>query len=1452
MSVLFIPLLHLLACSDDAQVEAVPAPGASAAREDDDVLGSVVRTDLRAFAGNADTFAFVNPAWSLDGLLDPDGLKVGRTDGELRMRFAAWGRDGDLQEVEAVAPAIGACVHEVRPDGGCARQVEFAHVGATEWWANLAEGLEQGWDLDQRPAGEGPLLIEVEVSGAIVDGDEAELWLTTDDGTAYRYSALAAWDARGDALDAWFEVTDAGLRIVVDDEGAEWPITVDPVLTTASTTLDGETTSNSFGYAVERAGDVNNDGYDDLVVGAYGYSTNTGRAYVFHGSASGISTTAATTLTGGGTSEYFGAAARGAGDVDNDGYDDLVVGAYGASEATVYFGSSTGITTTGSVLLSGTSSSTGFGNAVSGLGDVNDDGFDDVGVGEYKYSTNIGRLSVFHGSASFDSTADTTIGGGSTSYFGWAVDGAGDVNDDGYDDVIVGAYYYSSYKGRAYVFHGSSTGVSGSPTTTLTGGSNNYYMGYDVAGAGDVNNDGYADIIVSMYGYNSLGGRAQVLHGSSSGVDTTVDTNLDGATAAYEFGFAVDGDIDVNADGYSDVVVGERKYSSNVGRAYVYPGSSSGVSTTADTTFSGTSGSQFGRAVAGVGDVNGDGYGDVAVGGSALTSSTGRAWVFHGYVDEDGDGYVLGGNGTSEDCDDTDATINPGATDVTGDGIDSDCDGGEVCYVDADDDGYRLSTTVTSTDSDCSDSGEALSSAPTGDCDDTDATANPGETETVADGVDNDCDGNETCYVDADNDGYRLSTTVTATDGDCADSGEALASDPDSDCNDALSSINPGKTEVTGNNYDENCDGSATCYVDADDDTYRTTSTVASADGDCRDSGEALAFDTSGDCNDAVAAINPGATEVCDASNTDEDCDSLADDADSSVSAATKTTYYVDDDGDTYGDAANTTLACDPVAGATTDSTDCDDTNGAVNPGATEVCDAADTDEDCDGFADDDDSSVTGGGVWYADSDSDGYGDAGSVVASCDGVPGYVGDSTDCDDSSASVNPGATESTGDEIDGDCDGSEDCFTDNDADTYRTSDVVASADSDCADPGEANAALSSGDCDDNAVGVNPGASEVQGDEIDGNCDGSEDCFTDADSDGYSSDDGAINTSSDADCTDVGEATASAPGGDCDDFDSLYNPGASETCDDPNDYNCDGTVAYLDNDGDGAAACEDCDDGNSAAYPGAIEVVANEVDENCDGGEDCYIDADVDGTRVDDTTVASTDADCDDAGETNRDGLSGDCNDADAAYFPGAVETDCLDPNDYNCDGSVGYADEDGDTFAACEECDDLNALINPNGTEVCNDLDDNCDGAVDVDAIDASTWYADADGDSYGNEEVVTASCDQPDNFVVDSTDCDDADGTSHPGGEEVANDGIDQDCDGEDLIDTGDTGDTGDTADTGTETGDTDTGTPGDTDTDTDVAGGGGCACDTSTPGTAAAGAGLAVAALAVARRRRRS
>ena len=411
------------------------------------------------------------------------------------------------------------------------------------------------------------------------------------------------------------------------------------------------------------------------------------------------------------------------------------------------------------------------------------------------------------------------------------------------------------------------------------------------------------------------------------------------------------------------------------------------------------------------------------------------------------------------DCDDTNAQIYPGATDLPGDGIDQDCQGGDaalLCYTDADNDGWRIDALVGSADADCDDPGEADDQDPALDCDDTDPNTYPGATEIPGDRSDNDCDGGIECYVDIDGDSWRVDAVIGSIDGDCDDDGEATDEDPALDCDDADADVYPGATEVPGTGIDADCDGGELCYVNADGDAWRLTTTVVSDDPDCDDPGEAYEIDPAEDCDDTNADIYPGATDVP-GDQVDQDCN--GDDA--TMDCA------VDADGDGWRTAATIASAdfdCDDPGEAPMDAPaeDCDDSDPLVYPGAAELIDDG-TDQDCDTeelcFVDAD------GDVWRTDAVVT------SVDLDCDD-PGEAHEDTpsvDCDDTNATVNPGAEEIAADGIDQDCDGEELCLVDADEDGLRLDDgaTLTSDDGDCDDPGEATEDVPPLDCDDSSA-------------------------------------------------------------------------------------------------------------------------------------------------------------------------------------------------------------------------------------------------------------------------------------------------------------------------------------------------------------------------------------------------
>jgi len=221
-------------------------------------------------------------------------------------------------------------------------------------------------------------------------------------------------------------------------------------------------------------------------------------------------------------------------------------------------------------------------------------------------------------------------------------------------------------------------------------------------------------------------------------------------------------------------------------------------------------------------------------------------------------------------------------------------------------------------------------------------------------------------------------------------------------------------------------------------------------------------------------------------------------------------------------------------------------------------------------------------------------------------------------------------------------------------------------------------------------------------------------------------------------------------------------------------------LDRDDDGFTPAQgDCNDRNDDIHPDAPETCANlTVDNDCDGSIDAseaidpdtwYPDTDGDAFGATSGSLQACTA------PTGYTAQAGDCNDDSALYHPGAVES-CIDAIDYNCDGSIGLEDQDGDGYPACQDCNDGAKDVSPGAAERCNGMDDDCDVAVDEDAVDAGTWYPDADRDGYGRSDAAIAACTVPAGYTGNPGDCDDEEPAYNPGAIELCN-GVDDNCDG---------------------------------------------------------------------------
>jgi hypothetical protein len=592
-----------------------------------------------------------NRAHGLRSQFLPGGVAVGPRHAEAGAWKWSWttrafGRVGAMRSIAVSVPAAERAT------------VRYARDSFVEWYENSPAGVEQGFTLASPPPSGG----EVCIAGTIGHGLAAR-----QDGGSIRfadargkdilvYGKLATCDATGKRLPSRLALDGQEIRILVDDRGATYPITIDPLLESPSWQVEGDCEGAYLGRCASTVGDVNGDGYSDILISATSYDlpdTNCGKVWAFYGSAEGLHSEPDWSASGDQAFASFGGDVSAAGDVNGDGFQDVMIGSTGRvnengtkGRVYVYLGSSSGLSTPAWTQDCDLAVNTMFGGYLGTAGDVNGDGFDDVIISAYIYPgepSRRGRAWLYLGSASGlgHTPAWTADGVVDLSYFGACCGTAGDVNGDGYDDFILSAMREGP--GRAYLYLGSPLPLSTVPAWTADGDGPGSYFGQSISAAGDVDGDGYADVLVGeLYSNPELEeGRVVLFRGCADGLEDTPAWSAEGDNPQCSFGEEVGTAGDVNGDGLSDVCIGARSYmlpdSSRVGRAFVYYGSRSGLP--AEPTWF-VDGEQvdglFGNALTTAGDVNGDGFSDLLVTEvrySGAFEHCGRASVYYGSGD---------------------------------------------------------------------------------------------------------------------------------------------------------------------------------------------------------------------------------------------------------------------------------------------------------------------------------------------------------------------------------------------------------------------------------------------------------------------------------------------------------------------------------------------------------------------------------------------------------------------------------------------------------------------------------------------------------------------------------------------------------------------------------------------------------------------------------------------------
>jgi hypothetical protein len=395
-------------------------------------------------------------------------------------------------------------------------------------------------------------------------------------------------------------------------------------------TIPGKLPGEAFGGQVAGLGDVDNDGYDDFSV----LVPTRGYAVIYHGGPQ-IREAFLHPLAGTEFPLSSQSQVRPAGDIDFDGFDDALItapdvyisGMRAAGAVFVFYGSPSGLKEVADQVIVGTEKDMRMGSDVDSVGDINKDGYSDIIVGADGWNDETGLVRLYLGGPDGlqDHPVWTWEGEATGDRFGHAVTGAGDLNADGWPDFAVGAPFATSGqgKGRVYIYYGEADLSQMGVGSTIFGRMLKSYFGLSIRLAGDVNNDGFSDLIISApedpSGPGLKAGKVELYVGEEHGINTTPKWTLQGESSDALLGFTIAFLGDVNRDGYDDVAIGAPSHTSEGveerGKFYIYFGDKTGFRNAPSVVELGDeAGDRLSMGLAGAGDIDGDGFRDVLVG----------------------------------------------------------------------------------------------------------------------------------------------------------------------------------------------------------------------------------------------------------------------------------------------------------------------------------------------------------------------------------------------------------------------------------------------------------------------------------------------------------------------------------------------------------------------------------------------------------------------------------------------------------------------------------------------------------------------------------------------------------------------------------------------------------------------------------------------------------------------